>query len=276
MWLPLFPCLSAITVDISYFWVFLTINIYRKVIRAWQILTEGLHITPQGDGPSSTWDVQDALSRQGWIPTALAVSQARLYTLLLCPGVAVSVLPAPRASSSAMLPQTACAGPWPPQPWPASPAQEATWAWPSGSSSLSRREHRREGGKAPACPRGTSLPRVPAEADKIQQIPSRTGALPPTDLHGQNVPNPLSHVSLTLCPVQTHDHNPFSLPPSLCISLPFHHKPAPRIVLPKTYVTHRENALELTPEKTWDTEHSSASLQGLQLWCVLFPWGYTH
>lgn len=51
------------------FWI---INIYRKVIRAWWILTEVIYhssasSTPQRDGSSSTWDVQDTLSRQGWI-----------------------------------------------------------------------------------------------------------------------------------------------------------------------------------------------------------------
>lgn len=52
---------------------------------------------------------------------------------------------------------------------PPTPAQEVTWAWPSGTSSHPRREHGREGRKALRFPWGTSLLWVTAEADTLQQ-----------------------------------------------------------------------------------------------------------
>lgn len=52
---------------------------------------------------------------------------------------------------------------------PPTPAQEVTWAWPSGTSPCPRREGRREGRKAPRFPWGTSRLWVTAEADTLQQ-----------------------------------------------------------------------------------------------------------
>lgn len=135
--------MCLITVDISYFWMFWTINIYRKVIRAWQILTEGLYIPP-GDGSCSTRDVpkQAGLSSQG-----SAVSHLWLPLELLCAPCAVPWLSslcgtAPRASSSATLtPDSLC--------WHlASPAQlRKSLGMTKWNQPRSRREHGREGRK---------------------------------------------------------------------------------------------------------------------------------
>lgn len=71
----------------------------------------------------------------------------------------------------------------------------------------------------------------------------------------------------TLCPVQRHDRIPLSPPPSLHTEVvrcfPFYHEPALQDVLSKTHAVHEENPLELaplSPEKTYDTEYSSAAL----------------
>lgn len=95
------------------------------------------------------------------------------------------------------------------------------------------------------------------------RAPGRTAALPSTNLHGQNAPNPLFQVSLTPCPVQRHDRIPPSPPPSLLIEvtrcLPFYHELAPRDVLPEIHT-----ALWSWPyhpqKKTYDSEYSSTSL----------------
>lgn len=159
---------------------------------------------------------------------------------------------------------------------PPTPAQEVTWAWPSGTSSCPRREHRREGRKALRFPWGTSLLWVTAEADTLQQS-SRQDWGPPLHKSSRSecsktfvsrpshpLPcaemwsysflfHPLYSLKLTRLPPQTH----------------------PESILPKTHMAHEVNPLGLavlSPGKSDAADHSSASFQGLQQSCdVCFP-----
>lgn len=114
---------------------------------------------------------------------------------------------------------------------PPTPAQEVTWAWPSGTSSCPRRERRREGRKALRFPWGTSLLWVTAEADTLQQS-SRQDWGP--RLHkssrsecSKTFVSRLSH-PLPCAEMWSYSflHHPLYSLKLTC--LPFHHKPTPR------------------------------------------------